>query len=47
MVRAVSRAAHSVFYVRPTQPHRNRCYVLGQLTTLSLLVALAVHMFAG
>jgi uncharacterized MAPEG superfamily protein len=39
----IARAAHSVFYVRPTQPHRNRVYILGQLATFALLVRLALH----
>ena len=40
----LARIAHSAFYVRPTQPHRNRCYVLGQLATFTLLVRLALQL---
>jgi len=38
----LARAAHAWFYVRPTQPHRNRVYVLGQLATFTLLAKLAL-----
>lgn len=37
-----ARVGHSAFYVRPTQPHRNRCYLLGQLATFTLLVKLVL-----
>ena len=42
----LARCAHSGFYVQPTQPHRNRVYVIGQLATFTLLVALVLHLFA-
>lgn len=39
----LARIAHSWFYVRPTQPHRNRAYILGQLATFILLGALVLQ----
>lgn len=41
-----ARCAHSWFYVRPTQPHRNRAYILGQLATVTLLVQLVAQLVA-
>lgn len=38
----VARTLHSIAYVRPTQPLRNRAYVIGQLATFTLLVRVAL-----
>lgn len=35
---AVARLAHGYFLVRPRQPLRNRCFVVGQLALLVLVV---------
>lgn len=46
LVFLLARSAHSAFYVRPTQPHRNRAYLLGQLATLTLLGKLVTLVLA-
>lgn len=40
----LTRTVHSMAYVRPTQPLRNRAYVFGQLITFTLLVRLGVEL---
>ena len=41
----VARIAHTILYLRPTQPWRNLAYQLGTLTTLAMIVHTLVLLF--
>jgi len=41
----VARIFHTVFYVKPKQPHRSICYLVGMLVSVSLAIHTAVLVF--
>lgn len=43
----LARCGHTLAFVRPTQPLRNRCYLLGQLVNIALCVHLVLAVLRG